>query len=178
MQLSLTLSAMSIGLWWLFDRSRSGFGLGIGIATLATFVTQLLVYNGVYRCVCVCAFCFIGWFLLFFFINCSKVTCVGYNNVIFSVFNYRYTAPDFLFIRSWLPCIFFSGGITMGNIGRQLAMVNSCTYQHFHFSDKCLYFKSNYSVYGTQFSIILILALHFQYDYVPVEPVQVKEHRE
>ncbi|KAK2152151.1 hypothetical protein LSH36_338g01010 [Paralvinella palmiformis] len=88
MQLSLTLSAMSIGLWWLFDRSRSGFGLGIGIATLATFVTQLLVYNGVYR--------------------------------------------------SWLPCIFFSGGITMGNIGRQLAM----------------------------------------YDYVPVEPGPVKEHRE
>ena len=51
MQLSLTLAAMSIGLWWLFDRSRSGFGLGIGIAVLATFVTQLLVYHGVYRLV-------------------------------------------------------------------------------------------------------------------------------
>ena len=51
LQLSLTLAAMSIGLWWLFDRSRSGFGLGIGIAVLATFVTQLLVYNGVYRLV-------------------------------------------------------------------------------------------------------------------------------
>jgi len=49
MQLSLTLAALSIGLWWLFDRSRSGFGLGVGIAVLATFVTQLLVYNGVYR---------------------------------------------------------------------------------------------------------------------------------
>lgn len=48
-QLSLTLAAMSIGLWWLFDRSRSGFGLGVGIAVLATFVTQLLVYHGVYR---------------------------------------------------------------------------------------------------------------------------------
>lgn len=82
MQLSLTLAAMSIGLWWLFDRSRSGFGLGVGIAVLATFVTQLLVYNGVYK----------------------------------------YTEPDFLFVRSWLPCVFFSGGVTMGNIGRQLAM--------------------------------------------------------
>ena len=49
MQLSLSLAAMSIGLWWLFDRSRSGFGLGVGIAVLATFVTQMLVYNGVYR---------------------------------------------------------------------------------------------------------------------------------
>ncbi|XP_077978013.1 insulin-induced gene 2 protein-like [Glandiceps talaboti] len=82
LQFSLTLAAMSIGLWWLFDRSRSGFGLGIGIAVLATFVTQLLVYNGVYR----------------------------------------YTEPDFLYVRSWLPCIFFSGGVTIGNIGRQLAL--------------------------------------------------------
>lgn len=36
---------------------------------------------------------------------------------------FRYTSPDFLYIRSWLPCIFFSGGVTVGNIGRQLAMV-------------------------------------------------------
>ncbi|XP_049745145.1 insulin-induced gene 2 protein isoform X2 [Elephas maximus indicus] len=81
-QLSLTLAALSIGLWWTFDRSRSGFGLGVGIAFLATVVTQLLVYNGVYQ----------------------------------------YTSPDFLYVRSWLPCIFFAGGITMGNIGRQLAL--------------------------------------------------------
>ncbi|XP_057588176.1 insulin-induced gene 1 protein isoform X2 [Hippopotamus amphibius kiboko] len=81
-QLSLTLAALSLGLWWTFDRSRSGLGLGITVAFLATLVTQLLVYNGVYQ----------------------------------------YTSPDFLYIRSWLPCIFFSGGVTVGNIGRQLAM--------------------------------------------------------
>ena len=40
-----------------------------------------------------------------------------------SSFASRYTSPDFLYIRSWLPCIFFSGGVTVGNIGRQLAMV-------------------------------------------------------
>ncbi|XP_038654327.1 insulin-induced gene 1 protein isoform X1 [Scyliorhinus canicula] len=84
MQLSLTLAALSLGLWWTFDRSRSGFGLGLTIAFVATLVTQLLVYNGVYQS--------------------------------------RYTSPDFLYIRSWLPCIFFSGGVTVGNIGRQLAM--------------------------------------------------------
>lgn len=38
---------------------------------------------------------------------------------------FRYTSPDFLYVRSWLPCIFFSGGVTVGNIGRQLAMVVS-----------------------------------------------------
>ncbi|XP_015268927.1 PREDICTED: insulin-induced gene 1 protein [Gekko japonicus] len=81
-QLSLTLAALSLGLWWTFDRSRSGLGLGITIAFLATLITQVLVYNGVYQ----------------------------------------YTSPDFLYIRSWLPCIFFSGGVTVGNIGRQLAM--------------------------------------------------------
>lgn len=37
----------------------------------------------------------------------------------------RYTSPDFLYIRSWLPCIFFAGVITMGNIGRQLALVSA-----------------------------------------------------
>ncbi|XP_032609085.1 insulin-induced gene 1 protein isoform X2 [Hylobates moloch] len=82
-QLSLTLAALSLGLWWTFDRSRSGLGLGITIAFLATLITQFLVYNGVYQ----------------------------------------YTSPDFLYIRSWLPCIFFSGGVTVGNIGRQLAML-------------------------------------------------------
>ncbi|XP_036375349.1 insulin-induced gene 1 protein-like [Megalops cyprinoides] len=81
-QLSLTLAALSLGLWWTFDRSRSGFGLGITIAFLATLVVQLLVYNGVYQ----------------------------------------YTSADFLYDRSWLPCIFFSGGVTVGNLGRQLAM--------------------------------------------------------
>lgn len=81
-QLSLTLAALSIGLWWTFDRSRSGFGLGVTIALLATLATQLLVYHGLFQ----------------------------------------YTSPDFLYIRSWLPCIFFAGVITMGNIGRQLAL--------------------------------------------------------
>uniref|UniRef100_A0A673H682 Insulin-induced gene protein n=1 Tax=Sinocyclocheilus rhinocerous TaxID=307959 RepID=A0A673H682_9TELE len=85
-QLSLTLAALSVGLWWTFDRSRSGFGLGVIIAILATLATQLLVYNGVFQ----------------------------------------YTSPDFLYIRSWLPCIFFAGVITVGNIGRQLALVNFC----------------------------------------------------
>uniref|UniRef100_A0A8C5I695 Insulin-induced gene protein n=1 Tax=Gouania willdenowi TaxID=441366 RepID=A0A8C5I695_GOUWI len=82
-QLSLTLAALSVGLWWTFDRSRSGFGLGVSISFLATLTTQLLVYKGVFQ----------------------------------------YTCPDFLYIRSWLPCIFFAGVITMGNIGRQLALV-------------------------------------------------------
>ncbi|CAD7689332.1 unnamed protein product [Nyctereutes procyonoides] len=81
-QLSLTLAALSLGLWWTFDRSRSGLGLGIAIAFLATLITQLLVYSGVYQ----------------------------------------YTSPDLLYIRSWQPCIFFSGGVTVGSIGRQLAM--------------------------------------------------------
>lgn len=48
-QLSLTLATLSLGLWWTFDRSRSGFGLGITVALLATLIAQLLVYNGVYQ---------------------------------------------------------------------------------------------------------------------------------
>jgi hypothetical protein len=37
---------------------------------------------------------------------------------------YQYKDPDFFYIRSWLPCIFFSGGVTFGSIGRQLANEN------------------------------------------------------
>ncbi|KAG7259931.1 hypothetical protein CRUP_014140 [Coryphaenoides rupestris] len=48
-QLSLTLAVLSVGLWWTFDRSRSGFGLGVGIALLATLATQVLVYNEVFQ---------------------------------------------------------------------------------------------------------------------------------
>lgn len=83
-QLSLTLGALSLGLWWLFDRSRSGLLLGLVIASLATAVTQVLVFFGVF------------W----------------------------YSEPDFVYIRSWVPCIFFSGGVTIGTIGRQLALAD------------------------------------------------------
>ncbi|XP_062849802.1 insulin-induced gene 1 protein [Trichomycterus rosablanca] len=84
-QLCLTLAALSLGLWWTFDRSRSGFGLGLTTAFLATLITQFLVYNGIYQ----------------------------------------FPSPEFGHVRSWLPCIFFSGGVTVGNIGRQLAMVST-----------------------------------------------------
>ena len=36
----------------------------------------------------------------------------------------RYSKPDFFYIKSWVPCIFFSGGVTIGTIGRALAMVS------------------------------------------------------
>ncbi|CAK9303156.1 unnamed protein product [Gordionus sp. m RMFG-2023] len=88
MQFSLTLAALSVGLWWLFDRSRIGFLLGLVIAFITTLICQLLVYNGIYE----------------------------------------YTEPDFIYVRSWLPCIFFSGAVTIGNIGRQLAMCDSEEY--------------------------------------------------
>lgn len=33
-----------------------------------------------------------------------------------------YSEREFLYVRSWLPCVVFCGGITVGNIGRQLAV--------------------------------------------------------
>ena len=45
---------------------------------------------------------------------------------------FRYTEPDFLYVRSWLPCVFFSGGVTMGNIGRQLATVSTIYLTKYH----------------------------------------------
>ncbi|KAL3201502.1 hypothetical protein MRX96_012545 [Rhipicephalus microplus] len=37
----------------------------------------------------------------------------------------RCSEKDLAFVRSWLPCVFFSGGITVGNIGRLLALGES-----------------------------------------------------
>eukprot|EP00128_Syssomonas_multiformis_P008756 Colp12_sorted_trinity150504_noHs@3388 len=81
-QLSLTLAIMSIGLWWLFDRTARGFIIGMVVAMLGTGVVQLMVYYGVFK----------------------------------------HTQPDFFWVRSWFPCILFSGSTCFGNLGRQLAM--------------------------------------------------------
>ncbi|XP_067119666.1 insulin-induced gene 2 protein-like [Centruroides vittatus] len=83
LELSISLAVLSIGLWWVFDRTRSGFGMGIGIAILATLMIQMLVQH---------EFC-------------------------------KFTEREFLYIRSWLPSIVFSGGVTIGNIGRKLALI-------------------------------------------------------
>ncbi|XP_065191226.1 insulin-induced gene 1 protein-like [Sycon ciliatum] len=82
--LALSLAAMSLGMWFLFDRTAYGFGLGISVAALATFVAQIFVFSDFYT----------------------------------------YTHPDFLFVRSWLPAIFFCGGVTFGHLGRKLADVD------------------------------------------------------
>lgn len=84
LQLMITLFILSVGLWFLFDGTRSGFGLAICTALFATSVTRLMGYNGFYR----------------------------------------YSDTDFNYGCLWLPCIFFSGGITVGNIGRQLAITD------------------------------------------------------
>uniref|UniRef100_A0A2K6F584 Insulin-induced gene protein n=1 Tax=Propithecus coquereli TaxID=379532 RepID=A0A2K6F584_PROCO len=118
-QLSLTLAALSLGLWWTFDRSRSGLGLGITIAFLATLITQFLVYNGVYQ----------------------------------------YTSPDFLYIRSWLPCIFFSGGVTVGNIGRQLAMhISFCLLRELNLKAAWLVFLKSHTATESPNAPILKMA--------------------
>lgn len=39
------------------------------------------------------------------------------------IFSFRNGEPDFLYARTWIPWFFFSGVVTFGTIGRQLAMV-------------------------------------------------------
>lgn len=64
-QLCLTLAALSLGLWWTFDRSRSGFGLGLTTAFFATLITQLLVYNGIYQYAITSCYTLISLYFLF-----------------------------------------------------------------------------------------------------------------
>ncbi|GFW28491.1 insulin-induced gene 2 protein [Trichonephila clavipes] len=71
-------------MWWYFDRTTIGFGMGIIVAALATLATQVLVYHRI----------------------CN------------------YSEREFSYVQSWLPCVVFSGGITVANIGKQLAVVS------------------------------------------------------
>jgi len=88
LQLVLFMAALSVVMWWLFDRSSTGLGLGVLGALLATGILQVLLNLGVYR--------------------------LGNTALFYGKF-------------AWVPCMFFSGGITFGNIGRQLAMVEYYT---------------------------------------------------
>lgn len=40
---------MAIGQWWLFDRSLSGFLLGVTVSFTATTITQIIVHYGMFR---------------------------------------------------------------------------------------------------------------------------------
>jgi len=55
--------------------------------------------------------------------QCNIVEVIS-NNIIMLIYC-RYSKPDFFYIKSWVPCIFFSGGVTMGTIGRALATVSN-----------------------------------------------------
>jgi hypothetical protein len=75
-ELALTLSALSVGLWWIFDRSLAGFGLGFFLALVGT--------------------------------TASDLSGLDPGNL------------GFMYYMR-MGCLLFSGSITFGNIGRQLA---------------------------------------------------------
>ena len=54
--------------------------------------------------------------------NCQCYTL--YLKILLFSISFRHGEPDFLYARSWIPFYFFSGVVTFGSIGRQLAMVN------------------------------------------------------
>lgn len=77
-ELFVTLLALAVGMWWLFDRSQAGFLLSLSVTTLSTFCTHLVLQ--------------------------------------LSILNIEIS---FLYSRLW--CVYFSGCITFGAIGRRLA---------------------------------------------------------
>ncbi|KAL7063293.1 hypothetical protein AAHC03_01083 [Spirometra sp. Aus1] len=80
-QLLFTVASLSLGIWWLFDRSLGGILIGSGTSLLGTASCQLLANRRVVN-----------------------------------------STDPLLF--SWLPCVFFSGGITISLVGRQLAKLD------------------------------------------------------
>eukprot|EP00118_Oscarella_pearsei_P007116 m.33708 g.33708 ORF g.33708 m.33708 type:complete len:88 (+) comp31875_c0_seq4:824-1087(+) len=62
-----------------------------------------------------------SWIGLLLSLIISFLATIGTQLLVYNGF-FQYRDPDFLYIRSWLPCIYFSGGVTFGSIGRQLAL--------------------------------------------------------
>ena len=58
---------------------------------------------------------------------------------------YRYTNPDFLYMQSWVPCLYFSGGVTIGAFGRALAKVSR---DHFSYSKIIVLLQSIFLMYN------------------------------
>lgn len=44
---------------------------------------------------------------------------------------FAYANPDFLYMQSWIPCLYFSGGITIGTFGRALASFERVDHEHY-----------------------------------------------
>ena len=58
----MTLAALAVGIWWLFDRSRAGLLVSAVFTLVSLAVTHLLVILSLLRllvCVCVCV-CVLG----------------------------------------------------------------------------------------------------------------------
>lgn len=100
-ELVLTMGALAVGMWWLFDRSGGGLILSILFTLVSTAATRIILQLSALRYV--------------HHYNCSMA---------------HLTTPpcrlsDELFLYSRLWCIYFSGCITFGTIGRRLAASDS-----------------------------------------------------
>ncbi len=42
-ELMVTMGALAVGMWWLFDRSRGGLALSVAFTLLSTGLTHLLL---------------------------------------------------------------------------------------------------------------------------------------
>ncbi|XP_064401856.1 insulin-induced gene 2 protein-like [Halichondria panicea] len=79
-ELAVTMGALGVGMWWLFDRSKGGLLLSFVLTLLSTGITAVLLH----------------------------------------LYNVKLSDPRFFYSRLW--CIYFSGCITFGTIGRRLAL--------------------------------------------------------
>ena len=49
LELVLTLAALAVGFWWLFDRSTAGFLLSLGFTLVAIAISHALLFFGLVR---------------------------------------------------------------------------------------------------------------------------------
>ena len=49
LELVVTLAALAVGVWWLFDRSTAGFLLSLGFTLVAIAISRALLFFGLLR---------------------------------------------------------------------------------------------------------------------------------
>ena len=110
-ELIITMGALAVGMWWLFDRSRGGLLLSLIFTTISTLTSHALIYFTDLKYVVLQNYTY------FLYLPILSNYMQG---IIFPhTHMHRIIDAGFWYSRLW--CLYFSGCITFGAIGRRLA---------------------------------------------------------
>ncbi len=110
-ELAVTMGSLGVGMWWLFDRSKGGLLLSFVLTVFSTGITVILLYCYDVR--------YTHTHMPSHHSLTRTLTLLTHSHTPLT-HTHRLSDPRFFFSRLW--CIYFSGCITFGTIGRRLSL--------------------------------------------------------